>query len=364
MNPQDICHCIESLKSRNQELEQRLADPAIYSKPAEMKKISREHQKLCELFKNYARWEAIIRELQDNVDLLNSEKDEELKTLINADVEILQNEIVRIESAVRLALLPPDPNETRNVIVEIRPAAGGEEASLFAGELFRAYSKYAEQKHWKMELLDMSPSDLGGIKNVAFSLTGVDAFSCMKYECGVHRVQRVPTTESGGRIHTSTITVAVMAEAEEVEIEIRAEDLRIDVYRSSGPGGQCVNTTDSAVRVTHLPTGLAVASQQEKSQHRNKEIAMRILRARLLERQQQEEAAKQAADKRAQIGTGDRSERIRTYNFPQNRVTDHRYGVSVFNLPAMMEGELNPLMEAVIRADSEKQLSSLQNFKS
>jgi peptide chain release factor 1 len=364
MNPQDICHCIESLKKRNLELEQRLADPVIYTKPAEMKAISREHQKLTGLFKNYERWNIILREQLDNTELLNCETDDDLKALIIADIENLKSEAASIESAVRLALLPPDQNESRNVIVEIRPAAGGEEASLFAGELFRAYSRFAEQKRWKMELLDMSPSDLGGIKSVAFSLTGTDAFTCMKYECGVHRVQRVPTTESGGRIHTSTITVAVMPEAEEVEIEIRAEDLRIDVYRSSGPGGQCVNTTDSAVRVTHLPTGLAVASQQEKSQHRNKEIAMRILRARLLERQQQEEAAKHAADKRAQIGTGDRSERIRTYNFPQNRITDHRYGVSVFNLPGMMEGELGPLMEAVIHADSEKQLSTLQNFQS
>lgn len=336
-----------------------MSDPAIYANHLELKKVSREHRRLNGLFQSYDRWCAALKELEENTAMIQAEQDEELKTLIQSDIDALNNEIASLESTVRFALLPPDQNDSRNIIVELRPAAGGEEASLFTGELFRAYSRYAEHKNWKMEILDMSASELGGLKSVAFSLAGEDAFARMKYESGVHRVQRIPATESGGRIHTSTITVAVMAEAEEVEIEIRAEDLRIDVYRSSGPGGQCVNTTDSAVRVTHLPTGLAVASQQEKSQHRNKEIAMRILRARLLERQQQAEADKQAADKRAQVGTGDRSERIRTYNFPQNRVTDHRYGVSVFDLPTLMEGALEPLFEQIIKVDSERRLEAL-----
>lgn len=359
MTPQDISRYIESSKLRFKELESKMSDPAIYANHLELKKVSREHRRLGGLFQSYDRWCAALKELEENTAMIQAEQDEELKTLIQSDIDALNNEIASLESTVRFALLPPDQNDSRNIIVELRPAAGGEEASLFTGELFRAYSRYAEHKNWKMEILDMSASELGGLKSVAFSLAGEDAFARMKYESGVHRVQRIPATESGGRIHTSTITVAVMAEAEEVEIEIRAEDLRIDVYRSSGPGGQCVNTTDSAVRVTHLPTGLAVASQQEKSQHRNKEIAMRILRARLLERQQQAEADKQAADKRAQVGTGDRSERIRTYNFPQNRVTDHRYGVSVFDLPTLMEGALEPLFEQIIKVDSERRLEAL-----
>ncbi len=359
MTPQDISRYIESLKIRFKELEDRLADPSIYANHIELRKVSREHQKLNGLFRSYDRWSAALKEVEENSAILLDEQDEELKSLIQSDIDSLNLEVAALESKIRFALLPPDQNESRNIIVELRPAAGGDEAALFTGELFRAYSKYAERRNWKLEILDMIHSDLGGLKTVSFSLSGDDVFAHMKYESGVHRVQRVPSTESMGRVHTSTITVAVMPEAEEVEIEIRQEDLRIDVFRSSGPGGQCVNTTDSAVRVTHLPTGLAVASQQEKSQHRNKEIAMRILRARLLERQQQEELAKQAADKRAQVGTGDRSERIRTYNFSQNRVTDHRYGVSIFNLPTLMEGELEPLFEQIIKVDSERRLEAL-----
>ena len=227
--------------------------------------------------------------------------------------------------------------------------------------LFRLYMYYAEKRHWKLEILDQAPSDLGGLKNIAFSLAGEDVYSRMKYESGVHRVQRNPATESGGRIHTSTVTVAVMPEAEAVEIDIKPEELRFDVFRSSGPGGQCVNTTDSAVRVTHIPTGLSVASQQEKSQHRNKEIALRILYARLLEHKQREEAAKQAADKRSQVGTGDRSERIRTYNYPQSRVTDHRFGITLYDLPKLMEGELDLLLDPIITIACEQQLANLGN---
>ena len=243
----------------------------------------------------------------------------------------------------------------------MQPAAGGDEAALFTSELFRAYLYFAEKQGWKVEILEQSDTDLGGVKNVSFSLSGCDVYSKMKFESGVHRVQRVPATEAGGRIHTSTITVSVMPEAEEVELDIRQEDLRFDVFRSSGPGGQCVNTTDSAVRVTHIPTGLSVASQQEKSQHRNKEIAIRILYARLLERKQSEEAAKQAADKRSQVGTGDRSERIRTYNFPQNRVTDHRFNVSTFDLPKLMQGELDLILNPIFKLVCEQQLDSLKN---
>jgi peptide chain release factor 1 len=291
--------------------------------------------------------------------MLQEEDDEELKELAAAELEELEKKCEKLENSIRFALLPPDPNDARNIIVEIRPAAGGDEAALFAGELFRLYTHYAESQNWKMEILDQTASDLGGIKSVAFSLSGDSVYSRMKYESGVHRVQRVPTTESGGRIHTSTVTVSVMPEAEEVELDLDPSELRIDVFRASGPGGQCVNTTDSAVRITHEPTGVCVVSQQEKSQHRNREIAMRILCARLLEVKQQEEAAKLAADKRSQVGTGDRSERIRTYNYPQNRVTDHRYNITLYHLPRVLEGELDILLDPIISIDCERQLEAL-----
>lgn len=359
MTPNDIASHIDNLKRRSEKLEERLSDPAIFSNQKEYREITREHQKLNSLFKDYSKWSSSIKELEENKEMLDLEEDEEMKKMISGDIENLENDIPKFENKVRIALLPADPNDGKDIIVEIRPAAGGDESALFAGDLYRAYSRFAEIKQWKLEVLDFTPSSLGGIKEAVFSLSGDDVYSFMKYESGVHRVQRIPTTESGGRIHTSTITVAVMPEAEEVEIDIKPEELRFDVYRSSGPGGQCVNTTDSAVRVTHIPTGISVASQQEKSQHRNKATALRILRARLLEIKQQEEAAKQADSKRAQVGTGDRSERIRTYNFPQNRVTDHRYGVSIYDLPSIMNGELEDLFEAIMGEASKRELENL-----
>lgn len=360
MNPEEISQHLERLRIRFKELETKLADSSIYSRQEECRKIFVEHRKLNKLFENYDKWCSALKEIEENRQLLNNENDEEFKILIGAEIEKLNNEIISLEKTIRLALLPPDPNDSRNIIVEIRPAAGGEEAALFASDMSRMYKYYAERREWKYELLNLTPSELSGIKEVVFSLAGDDVFSRMKYEIGVHRVQRIPVTESGGRIHTSTVTVAVLPEAEEVEIKIKPEDLRIDVFRSSGPGGQSVNTTDSAVRITHLPTGLTVSSQQEKSQHRNKEIAMRILRARILEQQQQEEAAKQAAFKRAQIGTGKRSERIRTYNFPQNRITDHRFNATIHGLPKLLDGELDILLEEIITIDCERQLKALE----
>ncbi len=359
MNPDDIAPYIEKLKLRFKELETRLSDPSIYSNHQELKRVSTEHRKLGDLFRKFDRWCETFTEIRDNREMIAAEEDDELKQMAEEDIRRLENEAVTLEKDIRFALLPPDPNDARNIIIEIRPAAGGDEAALFAGELYRLYTRYAEIKGWKCETLDFTNSDLGGIKEAVFSLSGDSVFSRMKYESGVHRVQRVPATEAQGRVHTSTITVAVMPEAEDVELEIRPDELRIDVFRSSGPGGQCVNTTDSAVRVTHIPTGVSVASQQEKSQHRNKEIAMRILRARLLEHLQQEENAKQAATKRAQVGTGDRSERIRTYNFPQNRVTDHRFNVTLYNLPSLMEGDLDSLLDEIIAIDCDRQLADL-----
>ncbi len=359
MNPEDIKQYIEKLKVRFSELETELSDPKIYADQRRAKRVALEHRKLATLFKLVDDWCGALAAIQENKDLLPLETDEELKEMIRLEVEELTEKVAALEMQVRAALIPPDPNEGRNLILEIRPAAGGDEASLFAGELHRAYTRYAEAQGWKHELLDMTSSDLGGVKDVTVSISGDEVFGKMKYESGVHRVQRVPATESGGRIHTSTITVAVLPEAEEVDLHIAPDDLRFDVFRASGSGGQHVNTTDSAVRVTHIPTGLAVASQQEKSQHKNKEIAIRILRSKLLEAIQEEEAAKNAASKRAQVGSGDRSERIRTYNYAQNRVTDHRFGVTLYDLPKIMEGELDILFNEIISIACEQQLTDL-----
>jgi peptide chain release factor 1 len=359
MTPQEISGYIDNLKDHFKELEQRLSDPSIYSKPLVAKAVAQEHRKLDNLFKDFTAWESALTEIDQNKLMLQEEDDEELKEMASAELEDLELKAEKLESSIQLALLPPDPNDARNIIVEIRPAAGGDEAALFAGELLRLYTHYSENKGWKLEILDQTASDLGGIKSVAFSLSGDSVYSRMKYESGVHRVQRVPTTESGGRTHTSTVTVSVMPEAEEVELNLDPSELRIDVFRASGPGGQCVNTTDSADRITHEPTGVCVVSQQEKSQHRNREIAMRILCARLLEVKQQEEADKQAANKRSQVGTGDRSERIRTYNYPQNRVTDHRYNITLYHLPRVLEGELDILLDPIISIDCERQLEAL-----
>ncbi len=359
MKPQDIADYIVQLKERFKTLEERLQDPSIYSKQAECKAVSREHQHLGKLFKNYARWNEAIQEYNDNKEMLSDETDEEMQEVIQMDIDTLSAELIKLEQDVQIAIIPQDNNEGKNIIVEIHPAAGGDEAGIFAADMFRLYTRYAEIKKWKCDLLEYTSNDVGGIKLAMFSLSGDDVFSKMKFESGVHRVQRIPTTESAGRVHTSTVTVAVLAEAEEVELDVRNEDLRIDTFRASGPGGQCVNTTDSAVRITHIPTGTVAVSQQEKSQHKNKDFAMRILRARILEKQQAEEAAKQAAAKQAQVGTGDRSERIRTYNYPQSRISDHRYNLSSYDLPKIMEGEIDSFLDDLTLKDSERKLEAL-----
>ena len=360
MTPADIENHIEKLKIRARELETALSAPDVYADLTNFKRMSQELSKLDALFNDFSQWTNDLQSMKADQELLSSETDAEMRELLETEIADFSESCVNLEKRIQLALLPPDPNDAKNIIVGIKPAAGGDEAALFAGDLFRAYLHFAEKQGWKVEILDESPTDLGGIKDVSFSLSGSEVFSRMKYESGVHRVQRVPATEAAGRIHTSTITVAVMPEAEEVELNIKPEELRFDVFRSSGPGGQCVNTTDSAVRVTHIPSGLSVASPQEKSQHRNKEIALRILYARLLELKQTEEARKQAANKRSQVGTGDRSERIRTYNYPQNRVTDHRYNVSTFDLPKLMEGDLGLIIEPIIQINCERQLEELR----
>jgi len=320
-------------------------------------KLNREYSHLRELITTWDESTDAKKQLAENKEMLEMEDDQEFLDMIKRDIEDLEARIPILETKIKGLILPPDPNKGKNVIVEIRPAAGGDEAGLFAHDLYRMYTRFAEQKGWKLELLDLAEKELGGIKNVSFCVMGKDAFDMLILESGVHRVQRVPLTESSGRIHTSTVTVAVLAEAEEVEIEIKTEELRFDVYRSSGPGGQCVNTTDSAVRITHIPTGLFVASQQEKSQHRNKEIAMRLLRAKLLERKQAEEDAKNADARRKQVGTGDRSERIRTYNYPQNRITDHRFGVTSYDLTNILEGNMADFYAEIININNERRLN-------
>ncbi len=304
------------------------------------------------------RFRRVSRELEEARTLLRDDRDPELRDMAREEAERLAGERERLEDELRILLLPRDENDEKNALLEIRAGAGGEEAALFAADLFRMYTRYAEREGWKVELLSLSETDSGGIKEVIASIEGDLVFSKLKWERGVHRVQRVPATESQGRIHTSTVTVAVLPEAEEVDLRIDPGDLRIDVFRSSGPGGQSVNTTDSAVRITHLPTGVVVQCQDEKSQHKNKARAMKILRARLLEAEQERLARERAGQRRAQVGTGDRSERIRTYNFPQSRVTDHRAGVTLHKLDSILAGELDELIEAVAAEMARRELAA------
>ncbi len=351
---------ISKAESRLREVEQAIASfdfNASGGAPRAYEKLNREYQRLTRLMECWNEQGKLKGELADSRELLEIEEDEEFLEVVRGEIEDLGKRLGGLEREIIAHILPPHPNQDRNIIVEIRPAAGGDEAGLFAADLLRMYTRFAEQNGWRTEFLDLSQSDLGGVKSVSFSLQGQNVFERMRLESGVHRVQRIPVTESSGRIHTSTVTVAVLAEAAEVDIEVNPEELRIDVFRSQGPGGQSVNTTDSAVRITHVPTGLVVTSQQEKSQHRNKDIAMRILRSRLLERKQAEEAAKSAAERRQQVGTGDRSERIRTYNFPQNRVSDHRYSVTLYDLTNILEGGMDELLAEIMAADSEKRLA-------
>ena len=360
MSPEDLALQMSRMKEHFAELDAKLADPQIYAKQFECRVLSAERQRLGTVFRLYDDWAKALRELRENHELLQTEQDDSFKALLQNDIAELEAKAAADEKELTLMLLPPDPNDARNTIVEMRPAAGGEEAALFTAEMFRVYMKYAERRGWKFELLDMSETELGGIKEAIFSLSGDDVYSRMKFESGVHRVQRVPATETGGRIHTSTITVSVLPEAEEMdELEIRPEDLDISTFRSSGPGGQNVNRTDSAVRIVHKPSGITVASQQERSQIRNREIALRILKSKLLEIQRREEAEKQAASKRSQIGTGDRSERIRTYNFPQHRVTDHRFGVSAHDMPSLMEGNLDLVIDQILEIESRNALEAV-----
>jgi peptide chain release factor 1 len=347
---------LEELESRYEALSRELADPKIIADPQAYQKRARAHAELEEVVGTFRRYRRVRQELAEARQILEEDGDRELRELAATELVRLEVEEQELERRLRLLLLPRDPNDEKNVIVEIRAGTGGEEAALFAADLYRMYSRYAEEKGWRVDLIDVHPTELGGFKEIVFSVDGRGAYSRLKYESGVHRVQRIPVTESGGRIHTSTATVAVLPEAEEVEVQIDPDDLRIDTFCSSGPGGQSVNTTKSAVRITHLPTGLIVTCQDEKSQHKNKEKALRVLRARLLALEQEKQQHELASARRSQVGTGDRSERIRTYNFPQGRVTDHRIGLTLHKLDQVLDGELDEIIEVLITTDQAERL--------
>jgi peptide chain release factor 1 len=335
---------IEELERRFQELEALLSDPVVIGNQPEFRKLSREHSDLSPLVDVYRRYRKVIEEIDENRELL---ADPEMKDMAAEELNSLEEEKTRLDSEIRLLLLPKDPNDSRNVILEIRAGTGGDESALFSGDLFRMYSRFAEKNRWKVEMLSASESERGGYKEVIASIEGQDVYAKLKYESGTHRVQRVPETEAQGRIHTSACTVAIMAEAEDVDIDIRPDDLKIDVYRSSGAGGQHVNTTDSAVRITHIPTGTIVACQEERSQIKNRAKAMKVLKTRILDNINQEQNARLAADRKSQVGSGDRSERIRTYNFPQGRMTDHRIGLTLYKLDMIMQGEIAEIVDGL-----------------
>jgi peptide chain release factor 1 len=347
---------LRQIEERSRELERLLADPAIISQPAEYTRLRKEHAEISTIVERFEEYRSVLNRLAEAQRILADEKDRELRELAQLEIDELAGRRAALEEELRRLLLPKDPFDDKNVFVEIRAGAGGDEAGLFVGDLFRMYAKYAERRKWKVEVMDSSPTGVGGFKEIILFIQGRGAWSRLKFERGVHRVQRVPATEASGRIHTSTATVAILPEAEDVDVKVEEKDIRVDVYRSSGPGGQGVNTTDSAVRITHIPTGLVVTCQDERSQIKNRAKAMRVLKARLLERAQEEQAAAIAADRKSQVGTGERSERIRTYNFPQARVTDHRIGLTLHKLPAVREGDLDELIDGLTAADRAERL--------
>ncbi len=337
---------LEGLEKKYIDLEQELAEPDVFNDQDRYRKLTKAHADLREVVELFREHRDLLQDVQENKALLQDD-DADIRAMAQEEIQVAEERLPEIEHSLKLLLLPKDPLDSKNTILEIRAGTGGEEAALFAADLFRMYTRYAETKNWKTEIMSESPSDTGGYKEIICLITGERVYSHLKFEAGTHRVQRVPTTETQGRIHTSAATVAVMAEADEVDIDIRPDDLRIDVYRASGAGGQHVNKTESAVRITHIPTGTVVTCQDEKSQHKNKASAMKVLASRILQAEQEKQMSAMSADRKAQVGSGDRSERIRTYNFPQGRCTDHRINLTLYSLEKIMEGEIVPLVEAL-----------------
>jgi len=335
------------VEDRYEELNRKLADPAVLGNPDQVRTLGKEHRDLEQIVDNYRILKKLHFNIEGNKEIIQAGEDDELVEMAKEELSELETERVELEAKIKVLLLPKDPNDEKNVLLEIRAGTGGDEASLFAGDLFKMYSRYADKRGWRVELMSSSEGTKGGFKEVVLMISGESVYSNLKYESGGHRVQRVPSTESQGRIHTSACTVAVLPEAEEVEVDIKENDIRVDVYRSSGPGGQSVNTTDSAVRITHLETGLIVTCQDEKSQHKNRAKAMKVLASRLLDRVTQEEDAKRAAERKNMVKSGDRSEKIRTYNFPQDRITDHRVGLTVHGIPAALSGDIENILDSV-----------------
>ena len=352
---------LEDLVARLDELQSELSDPSVASNPERFKQLMKEQSELAPIVDKYQEYKGAKQTIEDSIAMLDEENDDEMRELVKEELNDAKAQVEKCEQELKILLLPKDPNDDKNVIVEIRAGAGGDEAALFAAEIYRMYVHYAEGRRWKVETLEVEEIGIGGMKSVTFMVTGKGAYSVLKYESGVHRVQRVPETESGGRIHTSTITVAVMPEAEEVDIKIDEKDIRIDVMRASGNGGQCVNTTDSAVRLTHYPTGIVIYSQTEKSQLQNKEKAFALLRAKLYDMECQKQHDAGAEARRSQIGTGDRSEKIRTYNFPQGRVTDHRIGLTLYKLDKIMNGDIQEIIDGCIVADQNAKLAKMND---
>lgn len=350
---------LEVFKKRNTEITKLLCDPNVVSNQEKYRALMKEQKNLTPIVERYNEYEKAKRDAEDAKQLLNEAGlDKDFKEMVESELENAKNSIERISEELKILLLPKDPNDDRNVIVEIRGGAGGEEAALFSGVLFRMYSMYAESKRWKTEILNSNETGLGGYKEISFIISGDGAYSRLKYESGVHRVQRVPETEAQGRIHTSTVTVAVLPEAEDVEVEINPSDLQIDTFRASGAGGQHINKTESAIRITHIPTGVVVECQDERSQYKNKEKAMKVLKARLLEAKMQEQTEAMAQERKTQVGTGDRSERIRTYNYPQGRLTDHRIGLTLYRLDDVLNGDLDEIIDSLITADRTAKLEN------
>ena len=350
---------LEDLLVRLEEILSELNEPGVANDPARFQKLMKEQSELQPIVDAYKEYKACQQTVEESLMMLDEESDEEMREMLKEELSDAKSRIEELETELKILLLPKDPNDSKNVIVEIRAGAGGDEAALFAAEIYRMYVKYAESRRWKTELMSLNENGIGGFKEVTFMINGAGAYSRLKYESGVHRVQRVPETESGGRIHTSTITVAIMPEAEEIDFQLDLNDCKFDVFRASGNGGQCVNTTDSAVRLTHIPTGIVISCQDEKSQLKNRDKALRVLRSRLYDMELQKRHDEEAEARRSQVGTGDRSEKIRTYNFPQGRVTDHRIKLTLHRLDAILNGDLDDIIDSLIAADQTAKLAKM-----